>query len=85
MKRKTSKHGLYVVKLDMQAYDRVEWCFLRGIMLEKYLISDELQLVMACVTLFDIRLLQFLSNGLVHPLSWAPTRGSFEPIFISIG
>ena len=85
MKRKTSKHGPYVVKLDMQAYDRVEWCFLRGIMLEKYLISDEFQLVMACVTYIRYQSVSIPIKLVSSPLSWALTRGSFKPIFISIG
>lgn len=72
LKRKKGKVGACAVKLDMaKAYDRVEWAYLRGIMLKLGLHSDFVNLVMRCVSSvsFSIRL-----NGvLTEP--FRPTRG----------
>ena len=50
IKRKKGNHGLCAVKLDMhKAYDRVEWCFLEGIMLRMGFDVRWVELMMACV------------------------------------
>jgi hypothetical protein len=69
---KKGKASACAIKLDMaKAYDRIEWKYLRGIMLKLGLHSDFMTPVMRCVTIvsFSIRV-----NG-VQTKAFKPTRG----------
>ncbi|XP_050233384.1 uncharacterized protein LOC126681873 [Mercurialis annua] len=73
LNRKTQgKDGVAVLKVDMsKAYDRIEWHFLRAIMLKFGFHEKWVQLVMACVTTVSYT---FLVNGReLGPL--IPSRG----------
>jgi hypothetical protein len=51
IKRKKGKTGLCAIKLDMhKAYDRVEWLFLKQIMLKLGFDPRWIELIMACVS-----------------------------------
>ena len=51
MKRKKGKQGWYAVKIDIiKAYDRVEWAYLQGIMLQLGFQDEWISLVLPCVT-----------------------------------
>lgn len=51
LKRKKGKYGACAVKLDMaEAYDRVEWTYLEGIMLELGFHENFVHRIMRCVT-----------------------------------
>jgi hypothetical protein len=72
LKRKKGKTGACAIKLDMaKVYDRVEWAYLKGIMLRLGFHSDFVNLVMRHVSLvsFSIRLNGALTN------SFRPSRG----------
>ena len=71
-KRKKGKAGACAIKLDMaKAYDRVEWDYLRGIMLKLGFHHEFVELIMRCVTTvsFSIKV-----NGLLTEV-FRPTRG----------
>jgi len=75
LKRKKGKMGTCVVKLDMvKTYDRVEWAYLQGIMLQLCFSENFVTTVMRCVTTvsFSVR----VNNGLSTPFKL--TRG--DPI-----
>lgn len=72
LKRKKGKMGACAVKLNMaKAYDRVEWNYLRGIMLQLGFSDNFVTTVMKCVTTvsFSIRVNGHLSAP------FKPTRG----------
>lgn len=72
LQRKKGKNGACEIKLDMaKAYDRVEWDYLRGIMLKLGFHEGFVSLVMRCVTSvsFSIKVNGVLSSG------FRPTRG----------
>jgi hypothetical protein len=54
--RRQGKNGYCAVKLDMhKVYDRVEWTFLRDMMLRLGFTSQWVELIMACVTTVNYR------------------------------
>ena len=70
--RKKGKAGACAIKLDMaKAYDRVEWEYLRRIMLQLGLQESFVSLIMRCVTSvsFSVRI-----NGVLSDF-FRPTRG----------
>ena len=72
LKRKRGKTGACAVKLDMaKAYDRVEWPYLKGIMLRLGFSENFVATVMRCVTTisFSVR----VNGQLSTPFN--PTRG----------
>lgn len=71
-KRNAGSDGLMATKLDMcKAYDRIEWSFLRRIMLEMGFPVQWVDLVMRCVTSVSYFV---LLNGKEYGLI-LPTRG----------
>jgi hypothetical protein len=72
LKRKKGKMGVCAVKLDMaKAYDRVEWAYLQGIMLQLGFSENFVTTMMRCVTTvsFSVRVNGHLSTP------FKPTRG----------
>jgi hypothetical protein len=72
LKRKKGKTGACAIKLDMaKAYDRVEWEYLRGIMLKLGFHHLFVNLIMSCVTSvsFSIKINGFFTEA------FRPTRG----------
>lgn len=72
LKRKKGKSGACAIKLDMaKAYDRVEWEYLRRVMLKLGFHADYVSLIMKCVTSvsFSVRI-----NGELSEV-FKPTRG----------
>lgn len=72
LKRKKGKQGAYAVKLDTEkAYDRVEWDYLKGMMVKLGFAESFVNLIMSCVTSisFSVRV-----NGHYSEL-FKPTRG----------
>ncbi|KAL0312577.1 UNVERIFIED_CONTAM: putative mitochondrial protein [Sesamum radiatum] len=59
--KRGSKGGHVAIKMDMnKAYDRIEWCFLRGILLKIGFHSTFVDLIMKCVTSVSYA---FMMNG----------------------
>ena len=72
LKRKKGKSGACVVKLDMtKAYDRVEWAYLRNILLTLGFDQSFVQLIMQCVETVSFRV---RVNGNFSETFW-PSRG----------
>jgi hypothetical protein len=72
LKKKKGKTGACVVKLDMaKAYDRVEWCYLRNVMLKLGFNLNLVNLIMKCVE--TVRLSVRVNGHLFNTFS--PTRG----------
>jgi hypothetical protein len=72
LKRKKGKTGTCAVKLDMtKAYDRVEWVYLEGIMLQMGFDETFVSTIMRCVTSvsFSVKV-----NGSLSSV-FRPTRG----------
>jgi hypothetical protein len=70
--KKSGKYGICAVKLDMhKAYDRVEWCFLKRILLRMGFDPTWVALIMACVT--SVRYKVGLNNTLSDYIY--PSRG----------
>jgi hypothetical protein len=68
--KRIGKSGLCAVKLDMhKAYDRVEWDFLRKMMMRLGFHLEGIDLVMACVSSYSIIFNSHMTDGFV------PTRG----------
>jgi hypothetical protein len=70
--RRPGSYGNCAVKLDMhKAYDRVEWRFLKHIMIQLGFQVDWVDLIMTCVTSvrYQVRLNNFLSQVII------PSRG----------
>lgn len=72
IKRKKGKRGLCAVKLDKhKAYDRVEWTYLKRIMLKMGFFQRWVNLIMECVQTVDYRV---CFNGM-ETETIKPTRG----------
>lgn len=72
MRRKKGKQGWCAVKIDMmKAYDRVEWPYLQGIMLQLGFSEEWVSLVMKCVNSVTF---QVKVNGEMLP-SFSPSKG----------
>jgi hypothetical protein len=72
LKKKKGKTGVCAVKLDMaKAYDRVEWCYLRNVMLKLGFDLNLVNLIMKCVE--TVRLSVRVNGHLFNTFS--PTRG----------
>jgi hypothetical protein len=72
LKRKKGKSGACVVKLDMaKAYDRVEWTYLRQIMLQMGFSANWINLIMRCVE--SVKLSVRINDYFSKPFS--PSRG----------
>jgi hypothetical protein len=72
LKKKKGKTGACAVKLDMaEAYDRVEWAYLRGIMIKLGFRECLVNLIMNCVETvrFSVRVNGHLSSA------FSPSRG----------
>lgn len=72
LKRKKGKNGACAIKLDMaKAYDRVEWEYLRRIMLKLGFHNDFVSLIMRCVSSVSMSI---KVNGVLTD-SFRPSRG----------
>ena len=70
--KKSGKEGICAIKLDMhKAYDRVEWSFLKKIMLKLGFKEKWVDLVMQCVSSVEYRV-RFNNE---ETESFKPTRG----------
>ena len=71
-KKRAGKEGLCAIKLDMhKAYDRVEWCFLKEIMLKLGFKESWVNLIMKCVSSVEYRVR--INDDEME--SFKPTRG----------
>ena len=67
--KKVGKYGTCAVKLDMhKAYDRVEWCFLKKVLIRMGFDTGWIDLIMACVSSvrYQVRFNNVLSDY-IHP------------------
>lgn len=70
--RRQGKTGICAVKLDMHmAYDRVEWNFLRDMMIKLGFDTSWVEMIMACVTSVTYRV--WFNSDETDPFT--PTRG----------
>lgn len=84
--KRSGNDGYLALKLDMsKAYDKMEWSFLRAVLLQFGFLASWVHLIMQCVTLVRY---SFLVNG--EPRGYlCPTRGlrqggSFITLFIPV-
>lgn len=85
LKRKKGKTGCCAIKLDMaKAYDRVEWAYLRSIMVKLGFAEFWISTIMKCVETvsFSIRVNGHLSD-FFHTLQRYQTRRSFISLPLS--
>ncbi|XP_052290822.1 uncharacterized protein LOC127900258 [Citrus sinensis] len=72
MRKKTGAKGFMVIKVDLEkAYDRLSWEFINDTLCEARLPLDLIQVIMACITLVQMRVLW---NGEVTN-EFLPSRG----------
>ena len=72
LKRKKGKSGACAIKLDMaKAYDRIEWAYLRRIMLPLGFCDSFVSVIMKCVTSVSMSV---RVNGVLTE-TFRPTRG----------
>lgn len=78
LKRKKGKTGCCAIKLDMaKAYDRVEWAYLRSIMVKLGFAEFWISTIMKCVKTvsFSIRVNGHLSDFFFTQIFFTPSRG----------
>lgn len=70
--KKTCKDGWCWVKLDMhKAYDRIEWAFLKAILLKLGFNANWVQMIMLCVSSVEYR----VRYNSTETEAFKPTRG----------
>ena len=70
--QKVGREGLCAIKLDMhKAYDRVEWAFLKEIMLKLGFRREWVNLIMQCITTVEYK----VRINAEESESFKPTRG----------